>query len=102
MERADTICDRANILSHTLPAGFCAAVFPSPFTTALPRGDLNNCTRQQKRMVCRAWMAPLVDDLWLCLWGEWSVVCCCVSAASIPESRTGEGVLQVHFHCIYY
>ncbi|XP_021271783.1 uncharacterized protein LOC110407908 [Numida meleagris] len=49
---ADTIRDCANILSHTFPAGCCAAVIASPFTTALPRGDLNNCSCQQKRIVC--------------------------------------------------
>lgn len=65
MKWADTICDCANILSHTLPAGFCAAVSSSPFTTALPRGDLNNCTRQQKLTACHGWTAPLLDDLWL-------------------------------------
>lgn len=38
-KRADTIYDGLNILSHWLPAGMCAAVFVSPFTTALPRGS---------------------------------------------------------------
>lgn len=94
----DTICDCLNILSHRLPAGLCAAVFISSFTTALPRGDLEQLQLSAKVYYSHlSGSTQLVDDLCLRLWGELAVICYCMPGVSIPENRTGVGMFKNAF-----
>jgi len=76
----------------------CAAVLISSFTTALPRGDLEQLQLLAKACyVHLSGSTQLVENLRLRLWGELPVICSCMPGVSIPENRTDVGTFKNAF-----